>query len=101
MLNWLIFSGVARGLECLTCQTSFTSRSILSKHMRQIHNGHVSYQCEECSYSSYKLDYLKRHIIIHTGERPYLCGLCKKGFGNKSNYNRHIRCHARRTHVFL
>ena len=69
------------------------SRMLLSsspptKHLRpQTKRFTCSYQ--GCSKSFNKPDHLRTHIRTHTGERPFQCSVCSRGFAGKGNLKKH------------
>ncbi|GIY09131.1 hypothetical protein CDAR_534981 [Caerostris darwini] len=48
------------------------------------------HQCPFCFYSSTNATHVKDHVLTHTGERPYRCASCDKGFTRKSSLKSHI-----------
>ena len=49
--------------------------------------------CEYCNVGFGQKCDLRRHIMIHTGERPYPCLICDKRFQRKTDLNKHTRTH--------
>jgi hypothetical protein len=41
--------------------------------------------CPHCQKKCISNSELQRHVRVHTGEKPFLCDQCEKGFGKKSN----------------
>ena len=82
--------------SCKECGRCFTQSSHLANHMRRIHSTTVEkiprvklHQCPHCPYSTKFSSHLKVHIRTHTGEKPYTCKKCGRGFSLSSNRNRH------------
>lgn len=51
------------------------------------------HKCPYCEYSSNLLPRLKRHLIVHTGEKPFACPHCPYSCSRKGNLETHIRIH--------
>ncbi|KAK4096901.1 hypothetical protein N658DRAFT_406332, partial [Parathielavia hyrcaniae] len=55
------------------------------------------FPCVHCAKAYLHLKHLKRHLLRHTGERPYMCVLCHDTFARSDILKRHfIKCSVRR-----
>jgi len=53
------------------------------------------FRCQEtnCGRQFKRMEHLKRHKAVHTGDRPYGCGFCGKTFSREDNLKLHHRTH--------
>ncbi|XP_064628204.1 zinc finger protein 135-like isoform X1 [Lineus longissimus] len=51
------------------------------------------YECDFCRYAFISQKLLDAHRRKHTGEKPYLCSICGKGYQSSSSLSKHIALH--------
>jgi uncharacterized Zn-finger protein len=55
--------------------------------------GQNIYDWPRCGMMFKQSDSVKRHKTIHTGDKPYMCDICKKRFSRLYNLNVHRKRH--------
>lgn len=106
-----IHTGV-RPFKCKICEKGFTERNKLLLHLKghgvenpeeiiekpamqddvtsqpQVGGKHQCNVCDRSFVSPWKL---KRHQMIHTGQKPFFCRICQKAFAEKNKLESHFR----------
>ena len=74
---------------CKFCAKGFKTMTDLKRH-HLIHTGERPFACTECGKSFNQKSHLRRHILIHTGEQPFACNICGRGFATSRNMKFHV-----------
>ncbi|XP_061876777.1 ras-responsive element-binding protein 1 isoform X1 [Entelurus aequoreus] len=80
---------------CPLCDKSCQSQHQLTMHIRQ-HNtdaGATDHSCSICGKCLSSASSLDRHMLVHSGERPYKCNVCGQTFTTNGNMHRHMKIH--------
>ncbi|XP_067305550.1 zinc finger protein 165-like [Pseudorasbora parva] len=78
--------------HCSMCRRDFNRLENLKTHLR-IHTGERPYRCSLCGVRFRHSGALTRHFRIHTGEKPYVCEECGKSFRNCGGLRYHQKLH--------
>ncbi|CAB0034717.1 unnamed protein product [Trichogramma brassicae] len=104
---------------CNKCEKKFTEKNSLFRHIKTIHEGRRDYACDECEKKFgrkyhlllhqklvHEVVAITIHVLkkctrgaeaqsvlseIHEGRKDYVCNLCEKKFGQKSDLVKHQR----------
>ncbi|XP_061660480.1 zinc finger protein ZFP2-like [Syngnathoides biaculeatus] len=83
---------------CDFCPRRFRRLGHLKRHRRVVHRDGArlpqTFVCHICGKDKKCRSQLARHVIIHTGERPFACDLCAARFNRLGN----LRQHRKRVH---
>jgi uncharacterized Zn-finger protein len=76
---------------CTICGKSFSLKQVLKQHYK-IH-GDTTFNCDQCPAVFKIITHLRKHILRHTGLKPFSCHDCGKNFQTKDSIQRHLeRC---------
>ncbi|XP_061823037.1 uncharacterized protein [Nerophis lumbriciformis] len=77
---------------CTECNASFKEKGALTLHQkRKHHKQRFRHTCSYCG-KSFSASSIKRHTLIHTGERPFKCDVpeCDKSFLSAVEVKKHV-----------
>ncbi len=79
------------GTSCPLCPKSFSRPSQLRRHLR-VHTRERPFVCSDCGRCFSQKNSLRAHEnAVHAGERPFKCPFCDLAVAQKSNLKTHIR----------
>lgn len=87
-------------VSCRFKKCSFTCKIPykLVDHIQTVHFNNFRYNCDKCNYKTqHNHNYLK-HLRIHSGDRPFKCSKCGKGFKQQNALKIHSVVHLDRPH---
>lgn len=73
------------------CNKAYKQKASLINH-QSVHTGKKLFKCGLCSKTFRLHDYLKAHMLMHTGEKLQ-CSYCEKSFTQRGNLLTHERIH--------
>lgn len=74
---------------CTLCGKGFKNHSQVAAHMRTHTDG--TFECNECNRRFKTRFHLRRHSLVHTGEKPFKCMYCAYSCNVKGNINKHVK----------
>ncbi|XP_053147528.1 zinc finger and SCAN domain-containing protein 16-like [Hemicordylus capensis] len=86
----LIQPAKTQSYECSYCGKRWPCQSQLRRHVK-IHTGERPHKCTDCGKSFSTSSNLSQHKRVHTGERPYSCKDCGKSYRRRASLVQHER----------
>uniref|UniRef100_A0A1Y1N3P9 C2H2-type domain-containing protein n=1 Tax=Photinus pyralis TaxID=7054 RepID=A0A1Y1N3P9_PHOPY len=78
--------------RCNMCNKCLGSRTSLRRHIR-LHTGERPYTCNVCKKEFSQKTQLEVHERTHSGEKPFVCNMCNTMFSQKSHLQNHMLIH--------
>lgn len=74
----------------------FPELSAEQNNLKPLTKSSLNTVCSYCGKDFLFESRLRRHLYVHTGERPFVCRFCNKSFNQKASLGQHILTHSDR-----
>ncbi|XP_063608910.1 longitudinals lacking protein, isoforms H/M/V-like isoform X9 [Penaeus indicus] len=91
--EWQGSASTSKVHQCPHCAYTTVYIHILKRHILK-HTGEKPFTCPYCSYDTTRSDLLKEHIYVHTGQKPFSCPFCPYTATRKNIMRIHISKHS-------
>ncbi|XP_044727323.1 zinc finger protein 883-like isoform X2 [Chrysoperla carnea] len=91
--NHLLIHKERHKVSCDICSKTFICKASFKKHIREVHENQIpdrKHLCNICGYASSRVADLRRHLLTHSTERPYVCEHCDKTYKTAESLKEHI-----------
>lgn len=95
-LQYIFFLLGEMQLHSMQGEIMFPELSTERNNLKLLSKSSLNTICNYCGKNFLFESRLRRHLYIHTGERPFVCRFCNKSFNQKASLGQHILTHSDR-----
>ncbi|XP_033821186.2 zinc finger protein Xfin-like [Periophthalmus magnuspinnatus] len=85
-------SATATDHRCSVCDRAFTTKTRLKRHMI-VHTGDKPFSCPVCNKCFSQKYNVRLHMAVHTDEKPFTCEICLKSYRRNDDLRTHMATH--------